>query len=123
MTRYVIVTPKAGIAAADTHVRAVYSNETAAALQTLGDIELRRASHVEPGSELQLSALLYLVLKSPNVFAAITPTPVLLPGMLLKWWADLMPVKGPVLGPYDTREQALTAETDYLFQHNIPIAK
>jgi hypothetical protein len=30
------------------------------------------------------------------------------------WWADLAPVRGPRLGPYDLRSDALAAETAWL---------
>ena len=31
-----------------------------------------------------------------------------------QWWADLSPVDGPRLGPFDCRSQALDAERDWL---------
>lgn len=31
-----------------------------------------------------------------------------------RWWADLSPVDGPVLGPFDCRSAALTAEQAWL---------
>lgn len=34
-----------------------------------------------------------------------------------KWWADLSPVSGPKLGPFDNRSQALEAEVAWLEQH------
>jgi hypothetical protein len=34
-----------------------------------------------------------------------------------RWWADLMPVHGPTLGPFARRTQALTAERDWLERH------
>ena len=34
-----------------------------------------------------------------------------------QWTADLTPMHGPILGPYLTRTEALTAETDWLTQH------
>lgn len=34
-----------------------------------------------------------------------------------RWTADLTPIKGPILGPYPTRADALTAETDWLTQN------
>lgn len=34
-----------------------------------------------------------------------------------RWTADLTPMHGPILGPYLTRAEALTAETDWLIQH------
>jgi hypothetical protein len=30
------------------------------------------------------------------------------------WWADLFPVSGPKLGPFEHRSEALTAERDWL---------
>jgi len=34
-----------------------------------------------------------------------------------RWTADLSPVNGPVLGPFETRSAALAAEIDWLGQH------
>jgi hypothetical protein len=34
-----------------------------------------------------------------------------------RWTADLGPVNGPVLGPFPTRSQALTAERAWLLEH------
>lgn len=34
-----------------------------------------------------------------------------------QWTADLSPVTGPVLGPYDSRRDALTAERQWLEEH------
>ena len=31
-----------------------------------------------------------------------------------RWWADLAPVNGPRLGPFDRRSDALKAEQDWL---------
>ncbi len=35
------------------------------------------------------------------------------------WEADLSPVNGPVLGPFNTRQEAIDAELAYLRQHVI----
>lgn len=35
------------------------------------------------------------------------------------WHADLSPVGGPKLGPFDTREEAITAEVDWLIANRI----
>jgi hypothetical protein len=40
-----------------------------------------------------------------------------------KWEADLSPVGGPVLGPYDKRKTALDAEVAWLRSNNIPVPK
>lgn len=34
-----------------------------------------------------------------------------------QWWADLAPVRGPKLGPFDRRSEALAAEQHWLEQH------
>lgn len=31
-----------------------------------------------------------------------------------RWEADLSPINGPILGPYDTRKEALESEVNYL---------
>src|SRR4051794_27415511 len=54
-------------------------------LDCLGDVSIRRASHVEPDS-------------------------------FGKWYADLTPVSGPCLGPFDRRSEALAAEMAWLEQ-------
>ncbi len=36
-----------------------------------------------------------------------------------KWQVDLAPVKGPVLGPFDRRSEALEAEATWLWRHRI----
>ena len=55
-------------------------------LTALGELSIRRASHVEPDD-------------------------------LGQWWADLAPVKGPLLGPFRRRSQALDAERLWLERH------
>ena len=55
----------------------------AISLAALGEVSIRRASHVEPDSAG-------------------------------RWWANLTPVDGPVLGPFDLRSEALAAEADWL---------
>ena len=34
-----------------------------------------------------------------------------------KWWAELSPVGGPTLGPFEQRSQALDAERRWLEEH------
>jgi len=34
-----------------------------------------------------------------------------------RWTADLSPVSGPLLGPFDSRSQALAAESRWLEEH------
>ena len=65
-------------------VRGVYAE--AIDLSRLGDLSIRRASHVEPDAQG-------------------------------RWWADLAPVGGPTLGPFNRRSEALTAELAWLQDH------
>ena len=44
------------------------------------------------------------------------------PGTDGLWYADLAPVGGPVLGPYQRRQDALTAEVVWLDEHLQEIA-
>jgi hypothetical protein len=37
-----------------------------------------------------------------------------------RWWADLAPVGGPRVGPFNKRSQALDAEVAWLGQHWLP---
>ena len=62
-------------------VRAVYSETID--LAALGQLWIRRASHVEPDGAG-------------------------------RWWVDLAPVAGPVLGPFARRGHALDAEIAWL---------
>jgi hypothetical protein len=41
-----------------------------------------------------------------------------------RWWADMSPMGGPVLGPYIRRSEALRAEYDWLLQEMLarPVA-
>ena len=62
-------------------VRCIYAESIE--LSRLGDLSIRRASHVEPDGH----------------------------GC---WFADLSPVGGPILGPFDYRGSALAAEHRWL---------
>lgn len=37
-----------------------------------------------------------------------------------EWFADLSPVNGPKLGPFEKRQEALDAEVEYLLNNKIP---
>ena len=65
-------------------VRGVYAE--AIDLSVLGNLTIRRASHVEPDGSG-------------------------------RWWADLTPVGGPTLGPFDRRSEALATELQWLDKH------
>jgi hypothetical protein len=57
-------------------------------LAPLGQVQIRRASNVEPDEDGH-------------------------------WWADLSPMAGPMLGPFERRSDALAAETVWLESHVI----
>jgi hypothetical protein len=57
-------------------------------LASLGQVQIRRASNVEPDEDG-------------------------------RWWADLAPMAGPMLGPFERRSDALVAETAWLESHVI----
>lgn len=64
--------------------RCVYAEDLD--LAALGEVEVRRASYVEPDESG-------------------------------RWRADLLPVGGPVLGPFGRRSEALAAEAAWLAAH------
>lgn len=125
-----IIIPRAGIASGEQRVRAIYNPATAPMFEALGESELRRASHVEPGSELKEAAISWLC--DAGVIEPSASGPSTSWGYRVKqtkqnirkkWWADLLPVGGPVLGPFDTNTEALDAEVNWLKEHNIPICQ
>ena len=93
--------------------RTIYGEEID--LTQLGTVELRRASHVEPTTELTSKARAWLFDKYEeldNHLASAAPDK-------CYWWADMLPMNGPVLGPFDTRSQALVAEVAWLEEHGL----
>jgi hypothetical protein len=68
----------------DGTVSFIYSDKLASLARRLGDVRTQRASHVEPTSDS-------------------------------KWTADMSPIEpGVVLGPFDTKDEALGAEVSWL---------
>ena len=59
-------------------------------LTELGELDIRRASHVEPTSDGQ-------------------------------WTADMSPVRGPSLGPFNNRTRALAAERAWLAKQDLAV--
>ena len=71
-------------------------------------METARASHVETWNNLSGSAKARIQITwpsqaDPNLF-----------------WADMSPVDGPVLGPFEDYETAIAAEVQWLQDHNLP---
>lgn len=73
---------------ADGTVKFLYYDELKPLLD-IGNVEVSRASHIDPE-------------KTENG---------------LKWFVDLAPVGGPKLGPFETRDEAIAAEIDWLSQN------
>lgn len=89
-------------------LRAIYSPLVAdIATAVGGEISIRRASHVEPWSELSDAAKQAV---PPDARTASS----------VAWYVDLTPVSGPVLGPFTTREAALEIEKAWLFAQAVP---
>jgi hypothetical protein len=84
------------------------------------ETKLRRASHVDPGSDLNEAALAWLEENTGCVEVLdLNDHPrVISEQFEAKWFADLLPSDGPVLGPFDTRQAALDAEVEWLNAHN-----
>ncbi len=61
-------------------------------LMEAGRATVKRASHVEPEPE----------------------------GGETVWYADMAPVRGPKLGPFRLRDEALAAEVAWLVEHDFP---
>lgn len=135
MAKQQIIIPRDGIATGEQKVRAIYSPLTASLLGALGETDMRRASHVEPGAELSDAAIQWLIQNGIateqtthhaqklcwRMWTAIGVCSNGMCRVVDKWWADLLPVDGPVLGPFDTNTEALAAEVVWLKEHNIPI--
>lgn len=90
----------------DGTIQSIYSDALAGLLQ-LGEARIERASHVEPADEFCTVHGKWM----PVECSAHGCTPV---GTARQWAADMGPSAGPVLGPFDTRADALAAEVAWL---------
>ena len=99
----------------DGNARTIYGEEID--LAELGVVELRRASHVEPTKELSDLARAQLLDKFEDITDHLAASKELRNRQ--RWWADMMPMNGPVLGPFDTRSEALEAERVWIDDHGI----
>ena len=106
--------------------RAIHSPESAKILAALGATETRRASHVEPPGDLSHAAVRWLFDNNRAAFTGevfaddLTTAAELLPPD--SWWADMLPVGGPVLGPFFDKTVALDEEVKWLLAHGVPTA-
>jgi hypothetical protein len=100
-----IVVPTAGPA------MAIYSPEAEKLLSGLGDVTIARASHIVHGSSI--TPYMKVRLLADNRWTDECRK---------KWFANLEPVKGPVLGPFDTRVAAIEEEIKYINENLTRIA-
>ncbi len=70
----------------DGAIEGIYSDDLSGLL-TQGDATITRASHVEPSRDADGN---------------------------LRWFADMSPSGGPILGPFTLRSEALTAEVAWI---------
>jgi len=90
-------------------VRAVHSDTLQKTLSKLGELQLSRASRVDPGSELPEAAKDWLASRG-------------VPLVLDKWYAVMLVGSKQVLGPFESHAQAIQAEQEILRQENIPLS-
>lgn len=91
----------------------VHDDELTKELSKHGTPELRRASYIEPTPQLKIDrpqAVKWLMQNRPEVELADYPD---------RWWADMLPSNGPVLGPFDTHAEAIAAEQKWLSENNL----
>jgi hypothetical protein len=99
----------------DGTARTIYGEEIN--LAKLGVVELRRASHVDPTRELTEAAYNWLLEKYEKLSDHLISADKVRDCQ--KWWADMLPMNGPVLGPFATRSEALQAEMVWIDEHGI----
>mgnify|MGYP004030665599 CR=1 FL=1 len=91
--------------------RHLLAEELEGCLSVLGEKEETwRNSHVETVSSLSQNAKDELQQRMPDIPENV-------------WFADMQPVAGPVLGPFDTHAEALQAEVTYLEENNLPLGR
>lgn len=103
----------------DGSIRAIVSPVVERLARKLGTPEIHRASNVEPTAELSQAAKDWICQYLHIDVTQYLPDQ---PWMTGNWWADLLrQTDGVVLGPFDTREEALAAEETWLRERNIPV--
>lgn len=96
------------IIGANGEYRAVHSDPLQQFFQKLGEVQLRRASRVDAGSELRPEACEWLKQHGK-------------PLILDQWYADMLVGTRQVLGPFATHGEAIAAEQVVLHREKIPL--
>ena len=108
----------------DGHLRHLVDAQTEQFAKKLGHkVNTWRNSHVESWASLDREARHWIVC---HLSFAVTIGDELLDmrtGEFVTnhFWASMLPVGGPVLGPFESRDEALAAEKEYLLQNNLPL--
>ena len=89
-------------------------------------IDTWRNSHVESWSSLSWSARWCLLVTRRAPLAMLLPAvfrPRRCAPLYNAFWADMRPVGGPVLGPFQKHSDAIKAEVALLLAHSLPTRK
>lgn len=113
---------KVAIAPDGKSLQFIHSDERVAMLSPLGEVSMRRASHVEPWRSLSDEARGNFIHDHELDQCAdyTQPHPNDPDGTLISatsWYADMSPVGGRTLGPFPTKQAALAAEVDWIESH------
>lgn len=118
-------------------VRTIHSDEVMPILEKLGNVTMKRASHVEPAGGIRPEAAAWLRnfynSAGGEAIAALNRLQThkrirWQEGVIThidgreQWYADLLPVEGPVLGPFDHKQEALDEEAKWLAANGFPLA-
>jgi len=106
----------------------IHSDQAVGLLGNLGDVSMRRASHVEPWSQLSQVAIDNFIADNKdapiNLAFGVFPMP---DGTEIKlasaWFADMSPVGGRTLGPFATKAVALAEEVKWIESNALCLVK
>ena len=94
----------------------IHSDAAVRTLSALGDVSMRRASHVEPWASLSDAARGAFIhdhgLDQSLDYTKPHPSDTLISAT--GWYVDLSPVGGRTAGPFDTKDEALRYEVKWI---------
>jgi len=100
---------KVAIAPDGKQIQFIHSDAALAALGTIGNASMRRASHVEPWLSLSPAAQNNFMEDRLAANDPFTESE-----LVALWFADMSPVGGRTLGPFQTKAAALAAEVEWI---------
>lgn len=116
-----MIIPRDGISQGISLPRGLYGPLVDKLADALGEKDTNRVSHVDSVNDLTEAAHIWLWKNYKGPVAPVRKGTEAMVYPKNKWFADLLPVDGPVLGPFDTREEGLAAEHEWLHEHGIPV--